>query len=150
MPKNTNGGNKHKRQKNSNTIAKRSETPLPSDTENTSLAKITGICGDCRFRAVLIKKDGVLEKPYILHLPGSMKRRGRITMDAIVLISLRGFEEKGDILYLYDAEDIETLKNKGFPIEQAFSRDKTGDDANFEMVPELQCDENYELDLSEI
>ena len=118
MPKNTNGGNKAKKKKNSTSFGKQKDTPLPSEDENSHIAKITGILGDSRFKCKIINSEGMNPTEISVHLPNSARKFGWITRDSYVKISLRDFEvNKGDILYNYNANDISYLISNGFMIE---------------------------------
>ena len=54
----------------------------------------------------------------MIHLPGALKRRSRVGIGSIVMISHRGFENKGDICYLYSPDDKEFLVSKGYIFEK--------------------------------
>jgi translation initiation factor IF-1 len=118
MPKNTKGGNKAKKQKNSTSFGKPKDTPLPTEDENSHIAKITGILGDSRFKCKIINSEGINPTEISVHLPNSTRKFGWITRESYVKISLRDFEvNKGDILYNYNANDISYLISNGFMIE---------------------------------
>ena len=62
--------------------------------------------------------DEISLKELMVHLPGSLKRKCRIAVGSIVMVSYRGFENKGDICYLYSSDDKEFLLSKGYVFEK--------------------------------
>ena len=57
MPKNTKGGNKTKKLKNSNDFNKIKETPLPLESENSHVAEIISVLGGYRFKCKIITEN---------------------------------------------------------------------------------------------
>ena len=119
MPKNLSGGNKTKKQANKYSVEKKNRpTPTPSEKENSHVAKIVSVMGDCRFKCKIIDTNGQNPNEVIVHLPNSSKKYGRYINESYVLISLRDFEiNKGDILYLYNQSDISFLVNNNYIIQ---------------------------------
>lgn len=117
MPKNLKGGNKSKKLKN-NAHDKQRNTPLPCEADNSHIAQITASLGECRFRCKIVNPDGLQPAEIMVHLPNSSKKYGFITPSAYVKISLRDFEvNKGDILYLYNANDVSFLVSNNYMVE---------------------------------
>ena len=114
MPKNLKGGNKAKRQGNKNTnLNKIKDTPEPNNNENQHVGIVTKVLGDCRFTVKILSNNGYKNEEMISWLSAGKKRIGRVANDSYILVSKRDFEDKCDILYLYDRTDIENLyKNK--------------------------------------
>lgn len=147
MPKNLKGGNKAKKQKNNIDFLSVKETPIPVESENSHVAKIVGILGDCRFKCKIINGDGILPTEILVHLPKSSKKYGRIVGESIVKISLRDFEvNKGDILYCYNQNDIQFLISNGYMAESVNSTNKENDELIFSDA--VLNDDN--LNISEI
>ncbi len=120
MPRNLKGGNKAKKGANKNTQSKKSkdDTPLPDESQKQYIGQVVNVYGDCRYNAKIINKDTISLKELMVHLPGSLKRKCRIAVGSIVMVSYRGFENKGDICYLYSSDDKEFLLSKGYVFEK--------------------------------
>jgi len=115
MPINKKGGNNAKKNKNSVNRYNNRPTPIPSIEEKTRLMIIKRVSGDCRFLGNYIGNNGIIEKLYITHLPKSSRKYGRVVVESIVLVSVREFQEDlSDIVYLYNANDVEFLKKNGY------------------------------------
>lgn len=125
MPRNLHGGNKAKRGANKNAQPRKGkdDTPIPDENEKQYVGQIASVFGDCRYNAKLINKECAPDKELMVHLAGSLKRRCRVMVGSIVLISHRDFENKGDILYVYTADDKEYLISKGYIFENNNSYD---------------------------
>ncbi len=119
MPRNLHGGKQAKKGANKNVQAKKGkdETPLPDETENQHIGQIVKILGDCRYIAKIINKNTIALDELMVHLPGSLRRKYRISLSSIIIVSHREFENKGDICYLYSADDKEYLVGKGYIFE---------------------------------
>ena len=151
MPKNLSGGNKTKKQANKYSIEKKNRpTPIPIEKDNSHVAKIVSVMGDCRFKCKIIDSKGLNPTEIIVHLPNSSKKYGRYVNESYVLISLRDFEmNKGDILYLYNESDISFLVNNNYII-QVLS-DKHDDNVVFGETPSNnQNSEELMFDVSGI
>jgi len=100
------GGKKKKRSANSSFHKfKRDMVYKNSDQEYGFVEKLLG---DMRCNVVLSDKS-----VKICRICGSFKRRVWINVGDIVLISIRTFEDKGDIIYKYNADEVEHLKAIG-------------------------------------
>jgi len=100
------GGKKKKRSANSTfNLKKRDMIYKTSDQEYGIVQKLLG---DMRCLVLLPDKT---EKN--CKICGSFKRRVWINIGDIVLISIRSFEDKGDIIYKYTPEEGEYLKTIG-------------------------------------
>ena len=119
MPRNLHGGNKAKRGANKNAQSRKGkdDTPLPDENEKQYVGQIISVFGDCRFNAKLINKECAPDKELVVHLAGSLKKRCRISVGSIVMVSHRHFENKGDICYVYSSDDKEYLIGKGYIFE---------------------------------
>ena len=112
MPRNLKGGNKAKKQGSKNVgIRKTKETPLPNIDDNQHIGKVIKILGDCRFTVKILSNNGLKNEEIISWLAASKKKYGRIILESYVLVSKREFENKCDILYPYDKNDVDFLLN---------------------------------------
>jgi initiation factor 1A len=123
MPRNLHGGNKAKRGANKNANAQtrksKDDIPLPDETEKQYVGQIVATLGDCRYTALLINKECSPTKNLMIHLPGSLRKRSRVIIGSVVLLSHRDFENKGDICYVYMSDEKEYLISKGFIFENS-------------------------------
>lgn len=99
-------------------------------------AQITKIMGNCRFGCLCM--DG---KERIGKICGRMKKRCRwmkVTLDDVVLVSLRDFDDdNADILLKYDATQVKKLKKMKHIPESIGNNVDTGvDDSGFVMEDE--------------
>ncbi len=110
------GGNKARKGKNSNTDSKKERyVPEPNKAEGTCVAKITGLCGDCRFRGNVVTEQGIQNREIMFHLPKSSRKYGRVTSGCYVLASVRDFDpNRGDILYTYKDNQLFHLKSRRY------------------------------------
>ena len=150
MPKNLSGGNKTKKQGNKYTVEKNNRpTPLPSEKENSHVAKIISVLGDCRFKCKIIDINGQTPNEVIVHLPKSSKKYGRYINESYILISLRDFEiNKGDILYLYNQTDISFLVNNNYIIQVSMSNQD--DNITFSDSAQMGDTQDDNFDFTEI
>lgn len=113
MPRNTKGGNKAKKFSNKGVnFRDKKNIPLPVTEDNSHIAKVTGVLGDCRFNVEFISDTGLKKECMISHLPRSSRKYGRVVNDSIVKVSKREFENKCDILYTYDQSEVQYLLSK--------------------------------------
>jgi translation initiation factor 1A len=110
MVKNTTGGSKHKRSKNSNTKSKR--TIIYPDNKETLFGHVIRSLGDCRFSVLC--NDGVNRNATVR---GKLYKNTYINNGDLVLVSLRDFEtvkpneiEKCDIILKYNPEEIQEIR----------------------------------------
>jgi hypothetical protein len=111
MPKNT-GGNKARRGRKDGGSSKSKIIPLPETEDDSHVGHITKVHGDCRFDAQIITSTGV-SKTVLVHLSKGKKKLGRVVNGSFILFSIREYEEKGDILYLYNPDEVSYLKKSG-------------------------------------
>ena len=131
MPRNIKGGNKAKKFSNKSVNSRdKKNIPLPVSEDNSHIAKVTGVLGDCRFNIEFISDSGLKKECMISHLPRSSRKYGRIVNDSIVKVSKRDFENKCDILYTYDPSDVQYLYNKKI-IEKDEEQNEDNGDINF-------------------
>lgn len=154
MPKNTTGGKKHKKAKNYVKVEKLVE----SDNEFQFYAKVNQKLGGGNFRVDVfipekrekVKVDGEyrvkvtrheeIKKDQIALIRGSIRKRCRIEVGNIILVSLREFEErKVDIIHAYKTDDVNTLRRQNkLPQSKIFENDEETD-VNF-AIDEEQID----------
>lgn len=110
MVKNTTGGNKHKRSKNSNFKSKR--VIVYPDNKETLFAYITRTLGDCRFEVLC--SDSEVRNATVR---GALYKNTFINAGDLVLIGLRTFEttkygekEKCDIIMKYQPDEMDEMK----------------------------------------
>jgi initiation factor 1A len=110
MVKNTTGGSKHKRSKNSNTKSKR--TIIYPDNNETLFGHVIRSLGDCRFSVLC--NDGVNRNATVR---GKLYKNTYINIGDLVLVSLRDFEtvkpndtERCDIILKYNPEEIQEIR----------------------------------------
>ena len=157
MPRNLKGGNKAKKGANKNVQSRKGkdDTPLPDESQKQYIGQVVNVYGDSRYNAKIINKDTISLNELMIHLPGSLKRRSRVGIGSIVMISHRGFENKGDICYLYSPDDKEFLVSKGYIFEKNSSNGGGVDDDEindtdgfvFESVPKPEEIEESEFDI---
>ena len=151
MPKNTKGGKKHKKAKNYVKVEKLVE----SDNEFQFYAKVNKKLGGGRYnvdvfipeKKGLVEIDGVFQEKIVRHeevrqdqlaiVRGSIRKRARIDVGNIVLVSLREFEiKKVDIIHAYKNDDVNTLRRQNkLPQSKIFDNDEETD-VNFAMDEE--------------
>jgi hypothetical protein len=84
------------------------------------------------------------------HLSKGKKKLGRIINGTYVLFSIREFEEKGDILYVYNGEEIKQLEKMGEIVENAGNKDTSSSTTGFEFTSGAGGDENVEISVDDI
>jgi len=110
MPRNLKGGNKAKKFSNKNVSTRsKKDTPIPNIEENSHVARVTGVLGDCRFTIHFVSDSGFKNESMISHLPKSSRKFGRVMNGSYVKVSKRDFENKSDILYIYDGTEVDYL-----------------------------------------
>ena len=145
MPRNIKGGNKAKKFSNKSVNSRdKKNIPLPVSEDNSHIAKVTGVLGDCRFNIEFISDSGLKKECMISHLPRSSRKYGRIVNDSIVKVSKRDFENKCDILYTYDPSEVQYLYNKKI-IEKDEEQNEDNGDINF-----IINNGDDEIDISDI
>lgn len=143
MVKNTTGGKKHKKAKN----FVKEEKLIESDNEFQFYAKVNKKLGGGNYSVdlfipekkvtqivngekveVLIRAEQVRTDQIAL-IRGSIKKRCRINVGNIILVSLREFEErKVDILHSYSFEDVAKLRRKNkLPKCKIFENDSSSE-----------------------
>ena len=162
MPKNIKGGNKAKKGANKNVQQKKSkdDTPLPDENDRQYIGQVIKVHGDCRYDAKIINKNANSDKELMIHLPGSMRRKCRVILRDVVLISRREFENKGDILYLYNGDDKEYLISKGYVFEKyditsqnEMEEERDEDDLGFKFTKSSVVDTDkseFDIDIEEL
>ena len=101
------GGKKKKRSANSSfqNSFKREMVFKQSDQEYGYVDKLLG---DMRCHVIIKDKPQIICK-----ICGSFRRRVWINVGDVVLVSIRAFEDKGDIIYKYNSEEADYLKSTG-------------------------------------
>lgn len=143
MVKNTTGGKKHKKAKN---IVK-DEKLIESDNEFQFYAKVNKKLGGGNFsvdvfipekkekrsingtKVEVLTRAEQIKTDQIALIRGSIKKRCRINVGNIILVSLREFEErKVDILHSYSFEDVAKLRRKNkLPKCKIFENDSSSE-----------------------
>lgn len=156
MGKNITGGKKHKKAKNYVTVVKLIE----ADNEFQFYAKVNKKLGGGNFSVDVfipekIEKKNIngelqdkivrceeLRKDQIALIRGSIKKRCRIDVGNIILVSVREFEKKKvDIIHAYKTDDVSTMRrNDMLPKSKIFDND-INSDINFENYDDSE-DEN--------
>ena len=138
MGKNITGGKKHKRGKNIVIDLKL----VVADYDCQFYSKVITKLGGCRYSVDMFiteKKNEEnkiirceeVKKDQIALLRGSLKKRARIVVGDILLVSIREFEErKVDIIHAYKNEEVHNLRRKNkLPKSNIFDNDDS--DVNF-------------------
>lgn len=103
MPRNTTGGNKAKRGKNT---APKEFITIAEHDEEQHYAKVQKTLGNRRFEVLSLKDN----KIRLAHIRGKMRKREWIAQDDIVIIALRNFEDKKcDITHVYTTDEAHRL-----------------------------------------
>lgn len=146
MPRNLKGGNKAKKKANKDNIGRGiKDMVYPNEEENSHIAKVIKVLGDKRFTIIYLSDTGYKNEEMMAVLSRTAsKRQGRIISDSIVKVSKRDFEDKCDILYQYNPEQVQTLINeKHISIEEKkdnnedtfeFSNDNDDNDLDIENI----------------
>lgn len=146
MPRNLKGGNKAKKKSNRDTINRsKKDIPYPQAELNEHIAKVTSVLGDKRFMILFISDTGLKNETMMSHLSRTASRRqGRIIVDSIIKVSKRDFEDKCDILYQYDQNEIQQLMRENIIIVE-----EKNDDNNDILFSNDILNED-EIDISDI
>lgn len=148
MPRNTKGGNKAKKFSNKNVNNRdKKYIPLPIEEDNSHIAKVNGVLGDCRFNVEFISDTGLKKESMLSHLPRSSRKYGRVVVGSIVKVSKRDFENKCDILYTYNPTEIQYLLSKKI-IEKT---EENLEDNEYEIIfNNDDNNDNDDIDISDI
>jgi initiation factor 1A len=149
MPRNTTGGNKHKKGKNTNGSSLRELST--SDNESTFYGLVKAPLGGAHFA---VHCNDMEDR--IATVRGSIYRSTRILTGDLLLVSLRDFEkvkpgskQHCDILLKYNSTEVAQLKRKGvyykdsttvFPV--SLDKESTSNEKNNDSV---QFDNNYKI-----
>ena len=118
------GGNKQKKKKNN--LSDEIERELIFKTDDQEYAQVTKLLGSCRLELQCF--DG---KTRLGHIRGTMRKKVWITVNDLVLISLREFEDgKCDIIHKYLPKELNKLKSVGEIPETVKVNEDTTDDKN--------------------
>ena len=168
MPRNTTGGNKHKKGKNTNGNSLRELST--SDNESTFYGLVKAPLGGAHFAVHCSDMED-----RIATVRGSIYRSTRILTGDLLLVSLRDFEkvkpgskQHCDILLKYSSNEVAVLKRQGvfykgstnvFPVsldKETVSKEKNSDSVQFdnnykvigkvEEVLEVEVEEDSESD----
>ena len=110
MPKNKGKGGKQRRKGKKGEEVKRE---LEFAKDNQGYAQVMKMSGDCRVEVIYLKKDEDSTKRHICHIPGALKRKVWIGPGDIILVGLRGYEDKCDLLLKYTVDEARKLKAYG-------------------------------------
>jgi hypothetical protein len=142
MVKNTTGGNKHKKQKNSSIKAER---PLIiKQEENEGYGQVITFLGGSM---VTIKKLGT-QQQFRCRLRKSLPR---VYKKDYVLYAIREFESKdvGDVILIYLSDEVHTLKKEKY-IEEEVEFDELFDANNEENTNIVKEEEEEDIDVDKI
>ena len=150
MP-NKKGGKKFKRGKKQGFEDKK--LILKNTDEGQEYAKITKVNGSARYQVFCF--DG---KERLGILAGNIKRRTRLVLNDIVLVSLWDFQDtKCSIVHKYDEDEAHKLKDQGeFPDTIKLEEDNVFDDIEggidftYDLPSSDEEDKEEEIDLDEI
>jgi hypothetical protein len=136
MPKNTKGGNKAKKMKNSSAPERNREVPFPEDSDDSHVAIITKVCGDLRYLCQIVDTNGTQIKLYTSNLStGTRNKYGRgmiISIGTYVLIAIREFQkDKADIIFIYKDSEKSVLVENNYISNLTNSLDGANDDIEF-------------------
>lgn len=141
------GGNKQKKKKN--TISDEIERELIFKTDDQEYAQVIKLLGNCRLELQCF--DG---KTRLGHIRGTMRKKVWISVNDLVLVSLREFEDgKCDIIHKYIPKELNKLKSMGEIPETVKVNDDTvdikNDDIGFDFSDgdeEIEEKENIDID----
>ena len=141
MGKNTKGGKKHKRGKNAIVDIKL----VVADYDCQFYSKVTNKLGGGRYSVDMFVTEKKNEENKIIRydevktgqialLRGSLKKKARIAIGDILLVSIREFEKrKVDIIHAYNNEEVHKLrKTNNLPESKIFDNDDS--DVNFSNI----------------
>lgn len=107
MPKNTKGGNKAKKGRNSNAPAVERQLELKS--EDQDYARVVKLLGDCRLS---VTTESGHKRVAIIR--GKFHKKVWIKVHDIVLVALRGYQDdRVDVIHRYDESEVNQLKKLG-------------------------------------
>jgi len=144
MVKNTTGGNKHKKQKNSSV---KIERPLIiKQEENEGYGQVMSFLGGSM---VMIRKLGT-KIEFRCRLRKSLPR---VSKKDIILYAMREFESKdvGDVILIYSPDEVHTLKREKY-IEEEIEFDEFFDNGNENQNINVNTKEesSEEIDIDDI
>lgn len=119
MPKNKGKGGKNRRRGKKEDDEKRE---LVFRQDGQQYAQVIRMLGDSRLETFCF--DG---KKRLCHIPGRLRRRMWVGQGDIVLVGLRGYEDKCDLLLKYTPEEARNLKAYGELPESARVHQETDD-----------------------
>lgn len=123
MGKNIKGGKKHKKTKDADLSTDDVKNIIFKEIDQ-EYAQVTALLGNCRLRLDCI--DG---KTRMGKIRGAIRKKTWISMNDVVLVSLRDFEDdKCDVLYAYKPPEVKYLQKLG-ELPRTIKLDKDGDDA---------------------
>ncbi len=110
------GGNKQRKGKKVRIPNKNEDIPVPEVDDDSHVGIVLNPLGDCRFNVQQLTKTAAA-KTYICHLSKGKQKGGYIVAGTYVLFSIREFEDKGDIIYTYNDDEVSHLKKTGEIVE---------------------------------
>lgn len=122
MGKNIKGGKKHKKTKDDGDSGNDLKNIIFKEVDQ-EYGQVTALLGNCRLRLNCI--DGKIR---LGKIRGAIRKKMWISMNDVVLVSLRDFEDdKCDVLYAYKAPEVKYLQKLG-ELPFSIKIDKDGDD----------------------
>lgn len=132
MVKNTKGGSKHKKQKNSSSNYLQRELLFREDCQD--YGKVLERTGGNHIKVYLYNSN----KEMRCLIRGSLRRKLRLTKDDTVLVALREYQDNaGDIIHQYTYEEVKMLVNYN---EIVLDNDSE-DNIDFNIVNDNEIDE---------
>ena len=137
------GGKKGKKANKNNAVEK-SKRKLLFREEEQEYCQVTRLLGNCKVEGNCF--DGKIR---LCMIRGGIKKKMRILVGSVVIVSLRDFEDgKCDIIYLYDKDEIKELIKLGELPETI----KVHDDIVEDKIVDIGIDfvEEYEVNEEEL
>ena len=132
MVKNTKGGSKHKKQKNSSSNYLQRELLFREDYQE--YGKVLERTGGNHINVYLYNSN----KEMRCLIRGSLRRKLRLTKDDTVLVALREYQDNaGDIIHQYTSEDVKMLIN----YNEIVLEEDSEDNIDFDIVNDNEIDE---------
>lgn len=132
MVKNTKGGSKHKKQKNSSSNYLQRELLFKEDCQE--YGKVLERTGGNHINVYLYNSN----KEMRCLIRGSLRRKLRLTKDDTVLVALREYQDNaGDIIHQYTSEEVKMLIN----YNEIVLEEDSEDNIDFDVVDDNEIDE---------
>ena len=95
-------------------VKKRELLPKDQIDPNTEYGRVSACLGNCNFTVELFYPKTEAQKTLFCHLRGGIRKLFKVKLNDVVVVGLRDFQDtKGDIVYLYNYNEILRLKRAG-------------------------------------